>query len=232
MSQATAIHAISFDGDMTLWDFEKVMRHSLGYCLAELRKRLPGRATSDLTIERMIETRDTVAEEREGKTVNLEEVRFQAFRRTLGEIGLPNDELAVELNALYLKHRFEDLELYPDVLATLDALQSRFVLGLVSNGNSCPERCGLSGRFQFVLFSQDVGIAKPAPEIFLSACEQAGCEPRQLMHVGDSLETDVAGANGVGATSVWLNRDGMENCSRIVPDYEIGSLDELKRLVG
>ena len=30
------IKAISFDGDMTLWDFQKVMRHSLGYALTDV----------------------------------------------------------------------------------------------------------------------------------------------------------------------------------------------------
>ena len=35
------IKAISFDGDMTLWDFEKVMRHSLRHALVEIRRLLP-----------------------------------------------------------------------------------------------------------------------------------------------------------------------------------------------
>ena len=203
MDRAKHLRAISFDGDMTLWDFEKVMRHSLACCLAELRKRLPGPATDELTIERMAEIRNAVAEELRGKTVNLEDIRFQAFRRTVDAVGSIDDALAADLNTLYRKHRFEDLELYPDVMPALDALQPHFALGLVSNGNSYPERCGLAGRFQSVLFSQDVGVEKPAPGIFLAACEKAGCEPHELMHVGDSLETDVAGAN-VHFTAVGL----------------------------
>ena len=39
MNRSGRIKAISFDGDMTLWDFEKVMRHSLSLALAELRRR-------------------------------------------------------------------------------------------------------------------------------------------------------------------------------------------------
>jgi phosphoglycolate phosphatase-like HAD superfamily hydrolase len=41
MKDLQDIRAISFDGDMTLWDFEKVMRHSLGLVLAELRTYRP-----------------------------------------------------------------------------------------------------------------------------------------------------------------------------------------------
>ena len=51
------------------------------------------------------------------------------------------------------------------------------------------------------------------------------------MHIGDSLETDVAGANGVGAASVWLNRQCEPNDSAIAPDHEIRSLADLERIV-
>jgi hypothetical protein len=66
-SRVSHIRAISFDGDMTLWDFEKVMRHSLAHALAEVQKHLPGQACADLTIERMIEIRNTVAGELKAK---------------------------------------------------------------------------------------------------------------------------------------------------------------------
>ena len=231
MNEGGRIKAISFDGDMTLWDFEKVMRHSLSFALTELRRRAPGQSSLDLTIDKMIEIRDSAAAELEGQTANLEEIRFHAFKRTVEFVGGVDDTLAADLNALYLKHRFEDVELYPDVVPSLDALRQEFAVGLLSNGNGYPERCGLPGRFSFVVFSQDVGVAKPAAGIFLSACRQAGCEPCELMHVGDSLESDVAGAYGVGAVSVWLNRDGVANTSDIVPDHEIRSLEELEDIV-
>ncbi|MCJ7738937.1 MAG: HAD family hydrolase [Anaerolineae bacterium] len=221
------IKAISFDGDMTLWDFQRVMRHSLALALGELRRRVPGRASADLTIDRMIEIRNSVAAELKGSVVNLEEIRLQAFRRTVSSVGCADDALAADLNALYLKHRFEDIELYPDVIPVLDALRSDFRVGLLSNGNGYPERCGLPGRFSFVVFSQDLGVEKPDARMFHAACEHADCAPRELMHVGDSLQMDVAGANGVGAVSVWLNRDGRENTSGIAPNIEIRSLTEL-----
>ena len=51
------------------------------------------------------------------------------------------------------------------------------------------------------------------------------------MHVGDSLESDVAGANAVGAVSVWLNREYRENTSSILPDLEIHTLTALRELI-
>ncbi len=231
MKQVKQIKAISFDGDMTLWDFEKVMRHSLSFALEELRSRIPNQASSDLTIDKMIEIRNSAAAALSGKVFNLEEIRLHAFKRTVESVGHTDDTLAASLNALYLKHRFEDIELYPDVIPILDLLRSDFSIGLLSNGNGYPERCGLPDRFNFVVFSQDVGVDKPDAGIFHAACRYAGCDPCELIHIGDSLESDVAGANGVGAVSVWLNRDLRQNESGIVPDYEIRSLSELEDIV-
>ena len=231
MKQTERIKAISFDGDMTLWDFEKVMRHSLSLALVELRRRVPGQASADLTVDKMIEIRNSVAAELKGTVLNLEEIRFHAFRRTVAFVGCADDTLSADLNALYLKHRFEDVELYPDVIPALDILRSEFCVGLLSNGNGYPERCGLPDRFSFVVFSQDVGVEKPDAGMFLAACARAGCIPSELMHVGDSLESDVAGAKRVGTVSVWLNRDAKRNDTAIVPDYEIRSLTVLADIV-
>ena len=225
------IKAISFDGDMTLWDFEKVMRNSLAHALDELREHVPGSKSADLTVDRMIEIRNTVAEELKGKGVALEWIRLEAFRRTIAAIGSGNHELAAHLNSVYLKHRFENIELYPDVLPMLDAVAGRYILGLVSNGSSHPERCGLHGRFTFVILAQEVGVEKPDPAIFQAACREARCLPEQLMHTGDSLATDVEGARRAGAVSVWLNRDGIPNHTDIRPDHEIHSLIELESLL-
>jgi FMN hydrolase / 5-amino-6-(5-phospho-D-ribitylamino)uracil phosphatase len=179
----------------------------------------------------MIEIRNTVSKELEGRTVSLEQIRLEAFVRTVAAVGGADDQLAARLNAVYLKHRFEDIELYPDVTPMLEAIADRYGLGLVSNGNSYPERCGLQDRLAFVVFSQDVGVEKPDPAIFRIACEKAGCTPAELMHVGDSLTSDVRGAKTVGALSVWLNRDWAQRQADIRPDFEIHSLAELPSLL-
>lgn len=223
------IRAISFDGDQTLWDFRKAMRGSLGHVLAALRQAVPGQGTAALTIDRMTEVRERTAASLSG--LRLEDIRLEAFRRTLSLVGVEDDELACELNTIYVRHRFGDIELYPDVLPVLDELSPRFGLGLLSNGNTYPERCGLEGRFQFIVFAQDVGIEKPDPRIFDIALERAGCARDELLHVGDSLETDVGGARNAGVKAVWLNRDGRENSGGVVPDTEIISLAELATVV-
>ncbi len=226
------ISAVSFDGDMTLWDFLKVMRHSLQHTLMELQKQVPTPRALELTIDEMIAIRNQFAEEVKGKIWNLEEIRRRAFERTLEHVGHPDKDLAAHLNAIYLKHRFEDIELYPDVIPTFDVLAPHFKLGLLSNGNTYPERCGLEDRFAFVIFSQDVQVEKPDPKIFEITAQRAGCELAHLLHVGDSLENDVAGAQNMGARTVWLNREGVRNDTETQPDYEVASLTEIPTILG
>ncbi|OGG45911.1 MAG: hypothetical protein A3F84_14600 [Candidatus Handelsmanbacteria bacterium RIFCSPLOWO2_12_FULL_64_10] len=220
------IKAISFDADDTLWDFEKVMRHALGCALTEFHRLSPA-AADRLTIEKMVAIRQRVGEELRGKVVNLEEVRLAAFKETLRHVGAPDDGLAVHLNAIYLKHRYDDMKFFDDTLPTLNALQGRYVLGLLSNGNSYPERCGLGGMFQFVVFAQDYGIEKPDPRLFEIAVSQSGCGKDEFLHVGDSLQSDVVGARRAGVRSVWLNRERRQNDMGILPDFEIVTLTAL-----
>ena len=226
------LSAISFDGDMTLWDFYKVMRHSLTHTLGELRRHVSTQRALDLTVEDMIAIRNRLAEEVKGEVWNLEAIRRMAFEKTLEYVGYPDRDLAVHLNKIYLKHRFEDIELYEDVIPALDTLAPHFKIGLLSNGNSYPERCGLAGRFEFVVLAQDVRVAKPDRRIFQITAQRAGCPLEQLLHVGDSLEQDVAGAGTAGVHTVWLNREGLTNDTGIKADYEISSLTDLPEILG
>jgi putative hydrolase of the HAD superfamily len=93
------------------------------------------------------------------------------------------------------------------------------------------ERCGLGEIFRFVVFSQDDGVEKPAPKLFDIAVDKAGCSIHELLHVGDSLDNDVAGATRAGIRCVWLNRIGAQIDSSVHVDYEIQSLSRLTELL-
>lgn len=230
VNRLEGIKAVSFDGDGTLWDFDKVMRHSLRKVLEELERLDPATAGL-LTIDGMIETRNRVATDLKGSDTNLETIRLEAFRQTLMEIDRPNEDLARHLNQVYLRHRFEDVELYEDVLPVLDELSPRFSIGLLSNGNSYPDRFGFDKVFSFIVFSQDHHIEKPDPRIFNIALELAGCKKHEMLHVGDSLESDIQGARRARVRSVWLNRRGIEDRGAVPVDLEIHSLRELLEIL-
>ncbi|MGM0406282.1 MAG: HAD family hydrolase [Thermoplasmatota archaeon] len=219
------IRIISFDGDGTLWDFEKVMIHSLEKVMEKL-EQADKKAAEKLDVNKLIEIRNRIFDELKGEITNLEEVRLESFKESLREVGREDDELAKILNDTYLKHRFEDIELYEDVIHVLNHLSERYTIGLLSNGNSYPEKCGLDGIFDFVVFSQYVGVEKPDKRIFEHAYSKFDCDGCQIVHVGDSIENDVIGAENAGINGIWLNRD-RRSCDEYEPRYEIGTLEEL-----
>lgn len=51
-----------------------------------------------------------------------------------------------------------------------------------------------------------MGAAKPHVAPFLAAAAAAGCHPSQIVHVGDSIESDLVGALAVGMRALLLTR--------------------------
>ena len=67
---------------------------------------------------------------------------------------------------------------------------------------------GLAPLLDGVVTSAEVGARKPDAAIFARALEIAGVRAEQAVHVGDSLEEDVAGARAAGIEPVLIRRDG------------------------
>jgi putative hydrolase of the HAD superfamily len=102
---------------------------------------------------------------------------------------------------------------YDDVVPALTALRDGgHRLYIVSNWDcSLPEWLGpprLLDLVDAVVTSADVGAVKPDARIFERALALAGVGPEQVVHVGDSLENDVAGARPLGIRAVLLQRAG------------------------
>ena len=119
------------------------------------------------------------------------------------------------------------MALFSDTNSTLNALADKFSLGIVTNGTTDPEWMGLQGIFRFVVMAEEHGVQKPDTRIFEIALDQAGCDPHEIIHIGDSLEDDIKGANDAGITSVWLNPRVHQNTTGIHPTYEVSGLAEL-----
>ena len=126
------------------------------------------------------------------------------------------------------------------VLLTLAA---QFRLGLCSNfsdGETARAVIGEAGflpHLRSLVISEEVGIRKPRPEIFEAVAEGLGLEPREILHVGDSLEADIAGAAAVGMRTVWLTRRIREPEAKLAryrgprPDFALDDLRDLPVLM-
>lgn len=121
----------------------------------------------------------------------------------------------VEVDAKRLVELRARLRLFDDVRDCLDALRADgLALAVVSNSDGPHQRAklaavGLAGAFDAVVVSGEVGVAKPAPAIFLRACAELGIRPAEAAHVGDKLDTDARGAHDAGLHGVWLDRAGV-----------------------
>jgi FMN hydrolase / 5-amino-6-(5-phospho-D-ribitylamino)uracil phosphatase len=216
---------IYFDGDQTLWDFQALMRRTVGLTIEQLRRLVPD-LDGDLSVDAFVIDRERASEALRGTTTNLDAIRLAAFHESLRRLGVDDDDLAQHLNAFYLERRFSSVGLYDDVIPTLNDLVADYNIGLLSNGNSYPEGVGLERYFGAAVFSQDVGAEKPDPAIYLAA-QNALPGDRYIM-VGDSLTNDVTGAQSAGWSGVWLNRDGVPQPSFVSPDLTISTLHQLQ----
>jgi putative hydrolase of the HAD superfamily len=131
----------------------------------------------------------------------------EAMRAALELPGLDHARArAVMLAALEFKP-------FPDALPALAQLAERgHVLVIVSNWDvSLPDWLGPAGLLDHVAgvaTSAEVGAAKPDPRVFERGLELAGARADEAVHVGDSLENDVAGARALGIRAVLVARDG------------------------
>jgi putative hydrolase of the HAD superfamily len=122
----------------------------------------------------------------------------------------PTADLDALTDALLASLRFQA---YPDAAPAL-AHWSRHRLRLVVVSNwDCSlhgvlDRVGLGPSLDAVLTSAEAGARKPAPAIFEQALALASVGPADTIHVGDSLEEDVAGARAAGIEPVLLRRAG------------------------
>jgi putative hydrolase of the HAD superfamily len=225
----SGITTISFDVDGTLWDFEGLSRRALQGALRQLAKVDPD-AAGRLDVERLVALRNEIHTRMLGSVTDLDAVREESMREALREAGRPDDDLASHMAQAYFRSRDELRTLFPDARPTLERLAPDYKLGLLSNGNSRADALGISDLISFEVFSQDHGgIEKPDPRLFEIALHEACCEPHELLHVGDWLESDVVGALNVGAQAVLLSRNGASPDCGDVP--EIRSLAELPSLL-
>lgn len=59
-----------------------------------------------------------------------------------------------------------------------------------------------------VFTSEDAKSYKPRKELFELALTSTGLKPEQVVHIGDSLSSDVKGAGALGINTMWVNRSG------------------------
>ena len=70
------------------------------------------------------------------------------------------------------------------------------------------------------VFSVELGVCKPEPEIYLAACVRRGVAARECVYVGDGGSRELSGAEAVGMTAVRLAAPDLSDHFVFDPDSE------------
>jgi len=178
----------------------------------------------------------TVQEETAAIKEWLPEFQRVAWEGCLTALDINDVQLAAAMADRYKEIKRSEFDVYEDSVPTLEALGKGYRLAMLTNGQvdlqgDKIEMTSLGGYFESITISGEINIGKPDSRIFDLVHERLGLTPGETVMVGNSLHSDIGGANGVGMTSIWLNRDGSPNESEIKPDYEIRGLGELAEIL-
>lgn len=194
---------ITLDLDETVWPSEHVLRRA-----EEIQFNWLQQQATSLTVAHDIESlrahRRFIQRQYPKIAYDLTVVRVTSLGLLLAEFGYPL-ELAREAVNVFLEARNEVIP-YPDVIPVLEKLTRIYCLASLTNGNADVQCTPLKPHFHFSLTPAIVGAAKPAPDMFHQALEQAGVEPHQAVHIGDHPECDIIAAQQVGMRAIWINR--------------------------
>ena len=130
-------------------------------------------------------------------------------------------------------------ELYPEVLATLETLSSRYKLACITNHFSWvrdrADEAGFGHLIGAWAISAEAGVEKPDPALFRTLLGDAGTTPDRVAMVGDRLDRDIVPAKQLGMRTIWVLRneapDDPTTEQLAVPDAVVRTLDEIPAIL-
>ncbi|MEM6675938.1 MAG: TIGR02253 family HAD-type hydrolase [Planctomycetota bacterium] len=141
----------------------------------------------------------------------------------------------------YHDTKFEHLKAFDDVVPFLEALRSAKVrTGVITHGWTTKQseklvRLGLVDQFgpRDIFISDQVGISKPNPKLYLYALREMGLLPSEALYVGDNLENDVVPPRSIGMHTCWIRRSAREgqDPEKAEPEFIVDDFRELAEIL-
>ena len=220
-----------FDADDTLFDFPKAsLRAFEKMCLAN---GIP--FTEDLHRLYHGINRELWAAFDRGE-VTKDYLSLERYVRFLAAAGLDRDPAAC--NQAYRTALGEGVYPLPHAESVCRELKARgHRMYIVTNSVAYVQRNRLRGSvfaelFEAAFISEEAGAAKPSKAYFDYVARQLpGLTPENALVIGDSLTTDMQGANNAGLPCCWYNPAGAPRSETLRIDYEISDLRQLLDIV-
>jgi HAD superfamily hydrolase (TIGR01509 family) len=147
-------------------------------------------------------------------------------------LGLPRNRgagLVNEMAELMHGHLREQVDGRPGAVELVERLRGRTRLGLASNSprqlvDTALATARIADAFDAIVTSDDVEHSKPAPDLYLLACERLGVAPADALALEDS-PSGIAAAKAAGLTCIAVPQFAETDVS--AADRVIDSLEEL-----
>lgn len=221
---------VLLDLDDTILDFGRAEAAAIRQAFAEL-----GIDAGEKTVARYSEINKAHWEMLERGELTRAQVLVGRFRALFREMGVSvSPELAQKKYEGYLSvgHYF-----MPGAEELLQTLYGRDRLFLLSNGNASVQAgrlasAGISGYFEKIFISENVGFNKPSVQFF-EACfrEIPDFRRERAIMIGDSLSSDILGGINAGVKTCWYNPKGKAGREDIRADFEISELWQAERII-
>lgn len=220
---------ILFDADDTLLDFKKAEHCALVKVLTLFN--IP--ATKEVT-DRYSQINSSLWREFEDGKITKEDIKNERYTRLFAEFGFTCEVTTRQVNDTYLEFLGEGGFLIDGAFEFCKKLKNEgYKLYIITNGVAHTQanrlnKSGLSAFFDDVFVSETVGSQKPLPEFFnhvFSVLDEK--DKSKILVVGDSLGSDIQGANNVGLDCVWFNPGHNLNSRNLKINFEAETLEEI-----
>jgi putative hydrolase of the HAD superfamily len=224
-----------FDLDHTLWDFDANARITLEQLHLDMKLPEKGIHDFDLFHRNYLAHNERLWAQYRTGHIRQDELRLKRMWLCLLDFNVDDEELALQMNELFLQLLPTRTLLFPDTIEVLTYLQDKgYRLHLITNGfedvqHNKLKHSGLAPFFKVVVTSECSNSLKPQKEIFEFALNKTGATVEESLMIGDALDVDVAGAFNVGMDAVHVNYLHKEQ--DINPTYTIYHLRELKEFL-
>lgn len=171
---------------------------------------------------------------REGK-ITKEKLIFDRLRIPLEPYMECSENFIFSLNEDFLNRTTFRKKLIPHAVEILEYLNPKYNLYILSNGFKEVQYkklkySKLNNYFDGIILSDNIGVNKPHPLIFLEALKIANSSKESTIMIGDSWDADIIGAKNVGIDQIWLNLESEEQ-KEFEPTYQIKSLKDIKNIL-
>ncbi len=225
---------IFFDLDHTIWDFDKNAEETLKDLYFRYNfDHLFGRSTPDIFIATYTANNHRVWDLYHHGKIDKPTLRKLRFADTFTQLGVDPSLFPSQFEEEYLSICPTKTNLFPHAHETLQYLQGKYNLHLISNGfkEACEkklEHSNLTSYFKTIVISEVFGINKPDPRIFEYAIQNGNAKKETAIMIGDNIEADVRGALRAGMDAIFFNTMGKEKPQDI--DHMILELKELQSI--